>query len=65
MVVAELILYQATKMLCKWLDWEVSIDFLDREYRSVSAENKVHIFTRSPSRVVVRYPHHTPLQWAE
>ena len=29
-----------------------------------------HAFTKavigqSPSRVVVRYPHHTPLQWAE
>ena len=24
-----------------------------------------HIKSQSPSRVVVCYPHHTPLQWAE
>ena len=23
------------------------------------------MYSQSPSRVVVRYPHHTPLQWAE
>ena len=24
-----------------------------------------HLLRQSPSRVVVRYPHHAPLQWAE
>ena len=25
----------------------------------------LHLLAQSPNRVVVRYPHHTPLQWAK
>ena len=30
-----------------------------------SNDEQLHANHQSPSRVVVRYPHHTPLQWAE